>query len=97
MNEGTELLPRWFFIDSFLIIEMTKTMPVLGQLSFEDKVYKWNKLISVLHMYILGGEKFLLMAKLDYRVKSVGFLVFTISFARTGPTIIYILNIKLTH
>ncbi|CAK5087113.1 unnamed protein product [Meloidogyne enterolobii] len=54
LNEGTKLLPSWFFIDSFLIIEMTKTMPVLGQLSFEDKVYKWNKFISVL--YILGAK-----------------------------------------
>uniref|UniRef100_A0A915NHB4 Nuclear receptor n=1 Tax=Meloidogyne floridensis TaxID=298350 RepID=A0A915NHB4_9BILA len=43
LNEGTELLPRWFFIDSFLIIEMTKTMPVLGQLSFEDKIHLYSR------------------------------------------------------
>nr|CAD2192536.1 unnamed protein product [Meloidogyne enterolobii] len=49
LNEGTELLPRWFFIDSFLIIEMTKTMPVLGQLSFEDKIrlYSRNGLTAI--------------------------------------------------
>nr|CAD2173723.1 unnamed protein product [Meloidogyne enterolobii] len=43
LNEGTKLLPSWFFIDSFLIIEMTKTMPVLGQLSFEDKIHLYSR------------------------------------------------------
>ncbi|CAK5017829.1 unnamed protein product [Meloidogyne enterolobii] len=38
ISEGP-VSPNWLFIDSFLIIEMTKTLPVLSQLSFEDKVY----------------------------------------------------------
>ena len=40
LRDGVEITPRWVTIDSFLIIEMTKTMPVLRQLSFEDKVIK---------------------------------------------------------
>uniref|UniRef100_A0A915LDS3 Nuclear receptor domain-containing protein n=1 Tax=Meloidogyne javanica TaxID=6303 RepID=A0A915LDS3_MELJA len=37
------LSPNWLYIDSFLIIEMTKTMPVLQQLSFEDKIRLYSR------------------------------------------------------
>nr|CAD2192114.1 unnamed protein product [Meloidogyne enterolobii] len=37
------LSPNWLYIDSFLIIEMTKTMPVFQQLSFEDKIRLYSR------------------------------------------------------
>nr|CAD2192650.1 unnamed protein product [Meloidogyne enterolobii] len=43
------ITPNWLFIDSFLIIEMTKTLPVFSQLSFEDKLrlYTRNGLATI--------------------------------------------------
>uniref|UniRef100_A0A915N9J0 NR LBD domain-containing protein n=1 Tax=Meloidogyne javanica TaxID=6303 RepID=A0A915N9J0_MELJA len=43
LRDGVEITPRWVTIDSFLIIEMTKTMPVLRQLSFEDKIHLYSR------------------------------------------------------
>nr|CAD2198287.1 unnamed protein product [Meloidogyne enterolobii] len=45
LSEGdySILSPNWLYIDSFLIIEMTKTMPVLQQLSFEDKIRLYSR------------------------------------------------------
>ncbi|CAK5044010.1 unnamed protein product [Meloidogyne enterolobii] len=68
-NDGP-VSPNWLFIDSFLIIEMTKTLPVLSQLSFEDKVRLYTRnglativfsqLYYILYYYILIRNFFIL-------------------------------------
>jgi len=64
------LSPNWLYIDSFLIIEMTKTMPVLQQLSFEDKVYiryiSKNKTKIQIRLYSRNGMATVVFSALFY-------------------------------
>uniref|UniRef100_A0A915P6R4 Nuclear receptor n=1 Tax=Meloidogyne floridensis TaxID=298350 RepID=A0A915P6R4_9BILA len=85
--EGNESLisPNWLFIDSFLIIEMTKTLPVFSQLSFEDK----------LRLYTRNGLATIVFSQLYYSLNIHGseILIFPNGFSPSlFPT-----HSKLTH
>ncbi|KAF7640512.1 hypothetical protein Mgra_00000335 [Meloidogyne graminicola] len=68
MQYGNNFMaPIWFFIDSFLFIEMTKTWPIVQQLSLGDKfqLYSHNGIVAIVFSqlfystYIQGSEIFI--------------------------------------
>ncbi|KAL7072927.1 hypothetical protein ACQ4LE_007782 [Meloidogyne hapla] len=62
LREGHDIFsPNWLFIDSFLIIEMTKTLPVLNQLSLKDKIrlYSRNGLATIVFSQLFYSKTFL--------------------------------------
>ncbi|CAK5033768.1 unnamed protein product [Meloidogyne enterolobii] len=77
--------PNWLFIDSFLIIEMTKTLPVLSQLSFEDK----------LRLYTRNGLATIVFSQLFYSLNIQGseILIFPNGFS----PLLFSNHLKLFH